>query len=158
MPKLPKDLPWEEGVSTDHPVFGPGIGAYAVQALGDPGGLTQFGANIERVAPGSRTSNRHWHSDEDEFAYVLEGELTLIEDDGAHPLVAGDAVAWPAGVANAHCLENRSDRAALVLLVGTRAVADRVTYPDIDRVQIIDGESWSYTRLDGTPLDREEER
>ena len=152
MPKLPDDIPWEEGMSEDHPVYGPGIGAYAVKALGEAGGLSQFGVNIERVAPGSRTSNRHWHSDEDEFAYILDGTLVLHENDGPTKLRAGDAVAWPAGQANAHCFENTSDRPALVLLVGTRAHRDTVTYPDIDRVQIIEGETRRYTRLDGTPL------
>lgn len=155
MPRLPRDIPWEEGVSVDDPITGPGIGAYALRAMGDAGGLTQFGANIERVRPGGRTSNRHWHSSEDEFAYVLEGNLTLHENDGEHALGPGDAVAWPAGVENAHTLENRSERDAYVLLVGTRAERDAVTYPDIDRVQIIDGDQSHFTRLDGTPLEKE---
>ena len=68
----------------------------------DAGGPTQFGAHVETLQPGSRSSERHWHEEEDEFLYVISGEATASEEDGAHPLGRGDAACWPAGAANAH--------------------------------------------------------
>ena len=89
--------------------------------LGDAAGLTQFGVNICTLKPGAASSQRHWHEKEDEFVYVLEGEVVLCEDDGETVLKAGDAAAWKAGVANGHCLVNRSNRDAVFIEVGTRA-------------------------------------
>ena len=76
--------------------------------LGDAVGVTQFGVNLTTLKPGSASTLRHWHENEDEFVYVLEGELTLIEDEGETILKAGDAAGFKAGVANGHCLVNRS--------------------------------------------------
>lgn len=103
-----------------------------------PASLTQFGAFIELLQPGSRSSIKHWHSAEDEMVYVLEGELTLVE--GAHESVlrAGDAATFRAGAAVGHCLENRSASATRCLVVGTRAAVATITYPDHDRVCLRD--------------------
>lgn len=102
--------------------------------ISEAGGLTQFGAFIEVLQPGSRSSIKHWHSAEDEMIYVLEGEITLIEDDSETLLRPGDAATFRAGVPIGHCLENRSSNETRCLVVGTRAPVDRITYPDHDRV------------------------
>src|SRR4051812_6590050 len=100
--------------------------------LGDAGGLTQFGVNLCRLAAGSASSQRHWHSHEDEFVYVLDGELTLVEDGGETILRAGDAAAWKAGATNGHHLVHRSNRDALLLEIGSRDPRDSGAYSDID--------------------------
>lgn len=102
--------------------------------ISEAGGLTQFGAFIEVLQPGSRSSIKHWHSAEDELVYVLDGEITVIEGLDETVLRAGDAATFRAGVAVGHCLENRSASATRCLVVGTRAPVDRITYPDHDRV------------------------
>ncbi|NJO43697.1 MAG: cupin domain-containing protein [Cyanobacteria bacterium RU_5_0] len=102
--------------------------------ISEAGGLTQFGALIEELQPGSRSSIKHWHSAEDEMVYVLEGEIMLIEGDAETVLCAGDAATFQAGVPVGHFLENRSTKATRCLVVGTRAAVDTITCPDIDRV------------------------
>jgi len=102
--------------------------------ISEAGGLTQFGAFIEVLQPGSRSSIKHWHSAEDEMVYVLEGEITLIEGDAETVLRPGDAATFQAGVPVGHCLENRSFHATRCLIVGTRSAVDTITYPDLDRV------------------------
>lgn len=102
--------------------------------ISEAGGLTQFGAFIEVLQPGSRSSIKHWHSTEDEMVYVLEGEITLIEGDAETVLRPGDAATFQAGVPVGHCLENRSSQATRCLIVGIRAAVDTITYPDLDRV------------------------
>lgn len=102
--------------------------------ISEAGGLTQFGAFVEVLQPGSRSSIKHWHSNEDELVYVLEGEVTLLEGDAETVLRPGDAATFRAGVALGHCLENRSPAPTRCLVVGTRAPKDTVTYPDHDRV------------------------
>lgn len=95
-------------------------------------GLTQFGVNLTRLPPGAWASQRHWHSHEDEFVYMLDGELVLIDDSGERILHAGDIAGFPAGVGNGHHLVNRSDAEASYLVVGSRSMDDAVTYPDVD--------------------------
>src|SRR5205809_7114951 len=80
---------------------------------GDAVGLTQFGLNITRIKPGSASAQRHWHEQEDEFIYMLEGELVLQENDGETVLGRGDAAGFKAGSGVAHCLANRSRRDAV---------------------------------------------
>lgn len=110
------------------------LGSARTEWLSEPGALTQFGAAIETLAPGARSSLKHWHSSEDEFVYVLDGEATLIEGEIHTPLYAGDAATFRAGDPVGHCLVNRSDRPVRYLVVGTRAAVDRITYPDHERV------------------------
>ena len=119
------------------------------QALGEAGGLTQFGVNLVELKPGAASSQRHWHSHEDEFVMVVSGELTLVTDEGETLMRAGDCAAFPAGKPNGHHLVNRSWGNALFLAVGPNIPADRATYPDIDLVY--DGATDSYTHKDGTP-------
>src|SRR4051812_10069169 len=114
----------------------PGPFAHAVagrlwKSLGDAAGLTQFGANLMRVEPGSASSARHWHEAEDEFIYVIDGELTLVDDDGETLMRPGDTAGFKAGVPSAHHLINRSDRDATFLVVGSRAPRERCHYSDI---------------------------
>ena len=75
------------------------MGDFAARLYSDSGGLTRFGAFVETLVPGARSSDRHWHEAEDEFLYMLDGAAVLVEDDGEHPLAPGDACVWPAGVA-----------------------------------------------------------
>jgi uncharacterized cupin superfamily protein len=115
--------------------------------LGDAAGLTQFGVNQLRLPPGAWSSQRHWHVGEDEFVYVLAGEVVLVTDDGEEVLRAGDAAGFAANDKNGHCLQNRSAADALVLEIGSRvAGGDTAWYPDIDMVARRGG----YTRRDGT--------
>lgn len=119
------------------------------RALGDAAGLADFGVNLQELAPGSWSSQRHWHTSEDEFVWVLEGEVVLVEDGSEEILRAGDCAGFPKGVANGHHLQNRSAERALLLVVGTRREAvDVAEYPDIDL-------HWSdatrYTHKDGRP-------
>jgi uncharacterized cupin superfamily protein len=118
--------------------------------LGDAAGLTQFGVNYMRLSPGAWTSQRHWHTAEDEFVWVVEGEVVLIDDDGEHVLRAGDCAGFKAGVPNGHHIQNRSAAEAVLLEVGSRREAeDGCDYPDIDMV-IRPGEE-TYRHRDGTP-------
>jgi uncharacterized cupin superfamily protein len=119
------------------------------QALGDAAGLTQFGVNLLRLIPGAWSSQRHWHTAEDEFVWVVEGEVVLVTDSGEEVLRAGDCAGFKAGVADGHHLQNRSSRPALILEVGSRRPDhDAVDYSDIDL-------HWTaaadYTQKDGTP-------
>jgi uncharacterized cupin superfamily protein len=102
------------------------------QALGDAGGLNDFGVNLLTLPPGVWSSQRHYHSAEDEFVYVLSGEVVLVTDAGEEILRAGDCAAFPKGSANGHHLVNRSGAAVQCLEVGTRAADDVTVYPDID--------------------------
>ena len=120
--------------------------------LGDAAGLTQFGVNLTTLKPGAVSSLRHWHDNQDEFVYLLEGELTLIEDDGETVLRPGDAAGFKAGVANGHHLVNRSDRDAVYLEIGTRAKRERAHYSDVDLAVVKDEAGLRYSRKDGTPL------
>lgn len=98
-------------------------------------GVTQFGVNHVTLEPGAYSALRHWHEQEDEFVFVLEGELVLIDDNGEHPLTAGMYAAFPAGAANAHHLCNRSTAPARLLAVGSRhRGAETIQYPDDDGV------------------------
>ena len=133
-----------------HPILGAGNGPYFFQLLSDPGRLTQFGAFIEVLPPGSRSSFRHWHETEDEMVYMLAGEAVLVEDHET-TLRAGDCAAWPAGLAIGHCLENRSPTEARYLVVGTRNHADTYHYPDHDLMTHKEGTARRYMHADGRP-------
>lgn len=118
--------------------------------LGDAAGLTQFGVNLLRLPPGAWSSQRHWHTKEDEFTFVVQGEVVLVTDAGEEVLKAGDCAGFPAGEHNGHHLQNRSDKDALLLEVGSRISGDGAHYPDIDLV-FQPGEGVIYTHRDGTP-------
>ena len=151
MPKLPPQ-PVQQAKDSPHAVLGGGLGDYAYQLLSDPGGLTQFGAFIETLYPGARSSDRHWHAREDEFLLMLQGQATVVENDGPHLLTPFDAACWPFGVANGHHVINRSDSPCRYLIVGWRTPDDVVQYSDIDKLYTRKDGTVSRTRRDGSPL------
>jgi uncharacterized cupin superfamily protein len=118
--------------------------------LGDAFGLTNFGVNLTTLEAGAVSALQHSHSRQDEFVYVLEGEVTLIMGDAVETLVPGSCVGFPAG-STSHHLENRSDRIAIYLEIGDRTAGDEVTYP-ADDLQAVKGSSgWVFAHKDGTP-------
>jgi uncharacterized cupin superfamily protein len=123
------------------------------QRIGDAAGLTQFGVNVTRIKAGSASALRHWHEEEDEFIYMIEGELVLQENDGETVLKPGDAAGFKAGSGIAHCLINRSQRDAVYLEVGTRAKCERVHYPDVDFLMERDASGRRYFRKSGEPIE-----
>jgi uncharacterized cupin superfamily protein len=102
--------------------------------LSESGGLTHFGASLQTLAPGGVPALAHWHSDEDELAYVLSGQVTVHEGDHVTTVGPGYVVTFKAGLAAAHYLENRGETACTYVMVGTRAKTDIITYPEHDRV------------------------
>jgi uncharacterized cupin superfamily protein len=114
------------------------------------GGLTQFGAYIATLAPGGWSSHRHWHEAEDEFVYVLEGEATVVDDDGTHLLSPGDAACWRHGDPNAHHITNARHVPLRYLVVGSRAASDVSHYPDSGWRQVNGTARWQILDADGT--------
>lgn len=119
------------------------------QRLGQAGGLRDFGVNLLTLPPGTWSSQRHWHSHEDEFVYVLAGEVTLVEDDGEILLRAGECAAFPKNSRNGHHLINKSAAPAVFLEIGSRHLQDVATYSDIDMVY--SNADDRYVHRDGTP-------
>ena len=154
MPRIDaRALPVRTGTSYPAP-YDEAVRGRSRQVLGDAAGLTQFGVNLMRLAPGAASSHRHWHAGEDEFVLVLEGEVVLEEDDGEAVLRAGEAAGFPAGRAVGHRLINRSDADAVVLEVGTRSTDDTSTYTqdEVDMQAVKRGSTaWTMLRKDGTP-------
>jgi uncharacterized cupin superfamily protein len=127
------------------------VAARLRRRLGQAGGLTAFGVNHLTLPPGCWSSQRHWHSHEDEFVMVLTGEVVLVTDAGEEVLRAGDCAAFKAGDADGHHLINRSDREATLLEVGNDDPArDRTTYSDID--MIAEPGTGAYLRKDGSSV------
>ena len=119
------------------------------QRLGDAGGLTDFGVNLMRLPPGNWSSQRHWHSHEDEFVYVLAGEVVLVEDGGETLLRAGDCAAFAKNSGNGHHMINRSQATAIYLEIGSRAPDDVITCSDIDMMS--PSSDGRFLHKDGTP-------
>ncbi|MEG4282278.1 cupin domain-containing protein [Microcoleus sp. A006_D1] len=117
--------------------------------LGNAAGLLNFGVNLVRLAPGSCSALRHWHSRQDELVYVLEGEVTLISDSGEEVLQPGMAAGFPAGDADGHHLVNRSNANVVYLEIGDRTPDDEVHYPDDDLVAKSNENGWVFTRKNG---------
>ena len=133
-----------------HPITGPQPGPYAYQLLSDPGHLSQFGAFIEELPPGSRSGHRHWHEAEDEMVYILSGSGVLVEDRELH-LHPGDVACWPAGKPTGHRIDNRSTQPLRYLVIGTRAEHDIIHYTDHNLVTTKHGPARQYAHRDGTP-------
>jgi uncharacterized cupin superfamily protein len=120
------------------------------RCVGDAAGLTQFGVNLTRLPPGCWSSQRHWHTAEDEFIFIVQGEVVLVTDAGEEVLRAGDCAGFKAGVPDGHHLQNRSNADALVLEVGSRRPdPDEVFYPDID-LRALKGRT-GFAHADGRP-------
>ena len=121
----------------------------AKQPLCNAAGLTQFGVNLTRLPPGNWSSERHWHTEEDEFIYVLAGEIVLIEEGGETLLRAGDCAAFPKNSGNGHHLINRGTQDALYLEVGSRIATDAAHFSDVDLD--LPSKAVGFTRKNGTP-------
>ncbi len=151
----PKTLPVKKGSDYPEP-FKAAVAGRERRALGDALGLKNFGVNLTRLPPGGSSSQRHWHSRQDEFVYVVEGEVVLVTDAGEQVLSAGMVAGFPAGTGDGHQLINRTDRDALYLEVGDRSANDACDYSDIDMlVRWIDGAE-KYVHKDGTPYPGQE--
>jgi uncharacterized cupin superfamily protein len=119
--------------------------------LGDLFGLTNFGVNLTRLAPGGQSALRHAHGKQDEFVYILEGEATLITDSGETLLKPGMCAGFKAGTGDAHHLVNRTKKDVVLLEVGDRSAGDSVSYPDDDVVAVFGSDGkWQYSKKDGT--------
>ena len=146
----PSALPEKSG-STFYPApYRPAVAGRHHRSLGDPAGLQNFGVNLVRLDPGAASSQRHWHTAEDEFVWILEGHPTLVTDDGEQELRPGIGVGFPKGEANGHHLLNRTRQAVVFLVVGDRPPNDDVFYPDVD-MQITGG---VLRHKDGTPWEK----
>jgi len=122
-------------------------------AVGDAGGLSQFGANIVILAPSALSSLRHWHEQQDEVLVVLSGRPTLVDDSGETPLAPGDVATFPAGEANGHHLINKTAEEVRFFVVGTRTETETAWYSDEDMMVTSDANGFHFTRKDGSPLD-----
>lgn len=120
------------------------------RVLGDLFGLDQFGVNHTTLAPGAASALRHWHEREDEFIFVLDGVITLVDDAGAHELTSGMCAGFKAGITNGHHLVNRSQVPASYLEIGTRSAEEVANYPDNDLSGVKTAGKFSFTRKDGT--------
>jgi uncharacterized cupin superfamily protein len=149
MPKIDlATVPTEQG-SGYPPPFAAACADRLRQRLGNAGGLADFGINLTRLPPGNWSSQRHWHSHEDEFVYILQGELVLVENEGETVLRAGDAAAFPKNTGNGHHMINRSDTVAVYLEIGSRHPDDMTTCSDVDMKSAnADGR---FVHKDGTP-------
>jgi uncharacterized cupin superfamily protein len=149
MPKIEVSaIPCREGAAAYPAPYNEPCRARARRALGDAARLSQFGVNLLHLPPQAWSSQRHWHTHEDEFIWVVEGQVVLVTDAGEELLQAGDCAGFPAGVPSGHHLQNRSDHPAVVLEIGSRRPeTDNTEYPDIDLRWTPAGR----TRKDGTP-------
>jgi uncharacterized cupin superfamily protein len=120
--------------------------------LGDAAGLKNFGVNLVRLDPGSESSMRHWHEKQDEFIYVVEGEVTLVTDAGRQKLRKGMAAGFAAGRADGHQLVNDTGAPAVYLEIGDRTPDDSASYSDVDMaVRMVEGK-WVFTKKDGSAI------
>lgn len=115
-----------------------------VRRLGKEAGLERIGINIQRLPPGTRSSWPHAEENEEEFVYVLSGQVDAWIDGSIHRMEQGDLAAFPAGTGIAHCFINNSDSEVL-LLVGGEAPkpGSRIFYPvNPSRRQDIPDQYW----------------
>ena len=146
----PRELPEQSTTGYPEPYRSRVAGRHR-RRLGDAVGLKNFGVNLTRLDPGAESSMRHWHAKQDEFIYVLEGEVTLVTDVGRQKLTPGMAAGFPAGKSDGHQLVNETSGPVLYLEIGDRARDDGATYSDVDMAaRIVDGK-WVFTHKDGSP-------
>ncbi len=144
----PQDLTPKVGTTAYPPDLRSTTAGREKKALGDFFGLSQFGVNQTVLVPDSASALRHWHAEEDEFVYIISGELTLVTDEGETILSAGECAGFPAGRPNGHVLVNRSSEPASYLEIGTRSQKDEVTFPDDDLHATKTGGVYTFTRKD----------
>lgn len=147
------DVESKTGTTYPEP-FRNAVSSRSKRALGDLFGLTNYGVNLVELPPGVWSSQRHWHMREDEFIFVLSGELTLVTDEGAQLLTTGMIAGFAAGDSNGHHLVNNGNATASYLEVGDRIDEDEVFYPDIDLQLVSDGKGQrAFTHRDGKRYD-----
>jgi uncharacterized cupin superfamily protein len=129
-----------------------GWGTVHTQRVSDAGGLTQFGASLQTLEPGARSSLKHWHESTDEMLLVISGEVTITENDVDSVLTAGDVAAWPAGAAVAHTVSNRSKAPCTFFVVGSRRAEDVTHYEEIGQVMHTNAHGWRFVDLKGELL------
>ena len=148
MPKIDLEAIPQSNRTGYPPPYNEAVGGRWVRRLRSAAGLTEMGASHVVLKPGAWTSQRHWHALEDELVVILSGEAVLVEDDGETVLRAGDVAAWPKGVRNGHCLQNRSDAdCSMIAISAGDSANDHGEYPDIDLRFAGD----AYLHKDGTP-------
>ena len=145
----PENIPEKTGTNYPEEFKSVVSGRYR-KRLGDVAGLKNFGVNLTRLLPGSCSALRHWHTKQDEFIYIVSGELVLVTNEGEEILTAGMSAGFPAGVANGHHLINRSNVDEVYLEVGDRTLDDEVDYPDVDLVAKLSSEGLIFTRKNGS--------
>ncbi|MBE9065542.1 cupin domain-containing protein [Leptolyngbya cf. ectocarpi LEGE 11479] len=144
-------VPVIQGTGYPEP-FRSAVAGRSRQRLGNAAGLMNFGVNLTTLAPGAQSALRHWHSHQDEFIYVVSGELVLVTDAGETLLKPGMMAGFPAGVADGHHLINRSGEIATYLEIGDRTPGDRADYPDDDLLALPQPEGGYYfAHRDGGP-------
>jgi uncharacterized cupin superfamily protein len=131
--------------------FKPLVAGREKRALGNALGLTNFGVNLVKLEPGAQSALRHWHSQQDEFVWILAGEITLVTDAGAETLRSGMCAGFPKGRADGHHLVNKSGADAWYLEVGDRSAGDAVVYPD-DGMGAVLVAGYKFVKGDGSPL------
>ena len=147
----PKELP--ETSSTGYPEpYKSRVAGRHRRRLGDAAGLKNFGVNLTRLDPGAESSVRHWHAKQDEFIYVVEGEITLVTDAGRQKLSPGMAAGFPAGKPDGHHLVNETGKPVLYLEIGDRTPGDSAAYPDDDLAAHMAGGKFVFTHRDGSPF------
>ena len=146
----PAAVPEQRGSGYPEP-YRSRMGERVKRRLGDAGGLPRFGVNLVTLGPGGQSALRHWHTQEDEFVYVLDGEVVLVTDAGEQVLQAGDCAGYPAGNSDAHHFINRSGAPARYLEVGNREPTDTAFYPD-DDLMYAENETGGYVHKDGRPF------
>jgi len=151
MPKIDVAKVPVESRSTYPEPFNRMVAGRSRKRLGNAAGLDQFGVNVTTLKPGAASALRHWHEKEDEFVYILAGEVTLIENDGETLLRAGDAAGFKANVANGHHLVNKSAGDAVYIEIGTRSKHERAFYSDVDMMVVRDDSGARYVHKDGKP-------
>jgi uncharacterized cupin superfamily protein len=132
------------------PAYAAALTGRQKRALGDAFGLTQFGVNLTTLQPGAWSSQRHWHEREDEFIYVVDGAIVLIDDAGEHLLTPGMCAGFKAGVPNGHHLVNKSAGPATFVEIGIRSAEERSHYSEADMRGVKKDGKWTITRKDGT--------
>ena len=145
----PENIP-DKTSSNYPPEFKPLVAGRSKKRLADAAGLKNFGVNLVKLNPGSYSALRHWHTKQDELIYVLEGEITLVTNQGEQILTAGMVAGFPAGLADGHHLNNRCNSVAIYLEIGDRTPEDEVDYPDVDLIAKHSDKGWIFTHKDGS--------
>lgn len=146
----PMSLPARTGTIYPEP-FKDGFDGRLKRALAEQLGLTQFVINLTTLEPGARSAHRHWHDNQDEFIYILSGEVTLFTDEGEQVLSPSMLAGFPAGDTNGHCLINKSAAPATYLELGTRVADEVLTYPDIDLKAVKRDGKYTFLHKNGEP-------